>query len=202
MKTVSSIIVTCILALSLPSYAALAKVNESGKSVSGHSKNSISLNIGLASALGFTGIAYSRNLSKNFQLEAGAGLGFSGVQLSLMPKLTLGSGKHRFVSGLGLSVGLPSAGADDGIMSLSKTPSLWLNCDIVGYQLKSSPTNGKSSFFLLAAIGLTVGLAGEYHEPDFCFGPSGACAESSADSRESFLGKVLPTFRLGIGVAF
>src|SRR5262245_11589098 len=62
---------------------------------------------GFASALGLGGLAYTYAATPSALIEVGAGLGFSGLQLSVMPKLSVGSERNRFVAGAGVSVGLP-----------------------------------------------------------------------------------------------
>jgi hypothetical protein len=101
-------------------------------------------NLGLFSATGFGGFSYAYAPSNNWAFEAGIGYGLTGVQLSLMPKLTYGQ-NHRLVLGLGPSVGL---GHDRSGLSL------WLNGDI-GYEYRAD--NGFSVSFV---VGFTQGIAG------------------------------------------
>jgi hypothetical protein len=61
---------------------------------------------GVGSAVGWGGATYAYSPRPWTLVEAGLGYGYSGVQLSLMPKLTLGSEQNRFVFGPGYSVGI------------------------------------------------------------------------------------------------
>ncbi len=194
MKTLSSLLMAFVLLMSLPSHAASSKNEKALDDFSESKKNSLALNLGLFSAVGELGISYSRNQSDKFEFEAGVGIGLSGVQLSLMQKLTLGSAKHRFVTGLGLALGLWDGGT-----------TLWLNYDVLGYQLRTSPTKGNVSFFLLATVGLSVGLAGNY--PLYDIFPGDSCGDKCYDNDDEnasspSAGLLVPNFRLGIGVAF
>ena len=69
-------------------------------------QNRISVDLGVASAVGGLGVTYSYFADDSLGLEAGLGVGATGLQLSLMPKLRLGAGRHRFVAGAGLSAGI------------------------------------------------------------------------------------------------
>lgn len=141
------------------------------------SRNALRLDAGLFSAVGELGTSYTRSLTSLLQLEAGVGVGLSGVQLSLMPKLSAGQGRHRYVGGIGVSAAIfLGAGPDD-------SPAFaWLNADVLGYEYRSS-----GGFTLLAAVGLTVGLAGHY---------------SWEESQESIRGTLMPQARLGVGYCF
>lgn len=100
-------------------------------------------NLGLYSALGYGGLSYGYAPLKNLVLEAGVGFGYSGAQLSFMPKLVLGK-THRLLLGIGPSL---------GILDLDKG-SLWLNSEI-GYEFRSS-----GGFAIALVAGWTQGLAG------------------------------------------
>ena len=54
------------------------------------------LDLGIASALGFGGVTLTRQLASHLRVEAGAGLGVTGVQLSLMPKMVFGGAARPF----------------------------------------------------------------------------------------------------------
>ena len=105
-------------------------------------------NLGVFSAVGFGGLTYAYAVSENWAVEAGLGLGLTGVQLSLMPKLAFGR-NHRFVVGLGPSVG--------SMLDGQNTTSLWLNGDL-GYEFRDD--NGFSVSFV---GGFTKGIAGFGH---------------------------------------
>jgi len=113
-------------------------------------RHQLRLDVGFASALGFGGVAYSYLASEHFQLEAGVGAGLTGVQLSLMPKLTAGSQRHKFVLGAGVSLGV-------GTQSLIRSDSAvvpFANVD-VGYQYVS-----RGGFTFNIAVGPTIVLGG------------------------------------------
>lgn len=114
-------------------------------------RHQLRVDVGLASAVGFGGLSYGFSPSGLFQLEAGIGYGFSGLQLSLMPKLTAGSARHKFILGAGPSLGL----GDRSLISPSDSgPIFFLNVD-VGYQYVS-----ESGFTFNIAGGPTVALNG------------------------------------------
>jgi hypothetical protein len=109
-----------------------------------HRTAGVFANLGLFSATGFGGLSYAHVPSNNWVFEAGVGYGLTGFQLSLMPKLTHGQ-NHRFVLGLGPSVGL---GRERSGLSL------WLNGDI-GYEYRAD-----DGFSVSLVVGFTQGIAG------------------------------------------
>jgi hypothetical protein len=112
-------------------------------------KTAIGLDLGVGSAIGFAGITLARALGEYAQIELGTGVGFSGYQFSVMPKLVLGSPRNHFVAGVGLSVADPS-----NALHATGHP-VWLNVDAVGYEMLS---NFGLSF--LVTLGVTKGLGG------------------------------------------
>ena len=110
------------------------------------------LDLGVASAVGTLGITLTRTFDDFFQLEAGVGTGYSGTQLSLMPKIVLGSRDVFFVSGAGFSVAVPT----DPLHSTGHP--VWLNVDAVGLELIS--THG---FTFEGSAGITKGLGGQLY---------------------------------------
>jgi hypothetical protein len=112
-------------------------------------KHRIMGNLGLFSAVGEIGATYTYAPIPACQIELGLGIGFSGPQLSLMPKASLGSDRSRFIFGAG-----PSVGADGHTVA----STYWLNVD-VGYEYRTP--RGYSTLF---AVGITRGLAGQYHD--------------------------------------
>ena len=146
-------------------------------------RHAIRGDMGLFSALGFSGASYSiEPAGKPVMLELGMGIGYSGAQLSVMPKLVLGSRAHRFTTGVGVSVGIPGlkvvGGPPGTVLGRRLTP--WLNADIAGYDYRSD-----SGFTLAAAAGLTLPLMN-------------GCVEG-IDSCVNLHGLVLPQFRVGFG---
>ncbi len=69
-------------------------------------RHHLSLQTGLGSTIGYLGAAWAYALHDNLRIETGLGLGATGLQLSIMPMVAIGSGRTRFVSGAGLSAGL------------------------------------------------------------------------------------------------
>lgn len=122
--------------------------------------------LGLFSALGFGGLSYAYAPSEQWLVETGLGYGLTGIQLSSMPKWSLGR-RHRLVIGLGPSL---------GIRPDENAVSVWLNGD-VGYEVRAD--NGVSIFF---GIGFTKGLAGCIAEQ--CR-PGGAWAETDSQASVS-----------------
>ena len=61
--------------------------------------------VGLGTPLGYVGVEAARRLSPSFVLSAGAGMGLSGPQIALMPRLVLGRGRSALVVGAGISRG-------------------------------------------------------------------------------------------------
>jgi len=92
------------------------------------------------------------------RLEAGLGVGFTGVELSLMPQVVYGGAGDYYVGGAGISVTLLSDS-----QYVSGYP-VWLNIDILGYEHKFD-----SHLAFSLALGLTGGLGGGR----VCFPPDG-----------------------------
>jgi len=129
---------------------------------------------GFASALGLAGISYTLSPTQLLGIEAGAGYGFSGFQISLMPRLTLGH-RHRFVMGAGLSLSTGSR-ILDGLVT-------WANLDAAGYEYESD-----DGFVFTIRAGLTHPLTKRHLSGDI--GPG--------DLQDL----IIPQARLGIGYAF
>jgi hypothetical protein len=121
-------------------------------------RTAVGLDLGIASAVGFGGVTLARQLGRHLRLEAGAGLGLSGLQLSVMPKLVLGDGHDHFVSGAGVSVAFFSDS-----QYVSGHP-IWLNVDAVGYE-----HHFDNGIAVSSSVGLTGGLGGG----QICLPPDG-----------------------------
>jgi hypothetical protein len=118
----------------------------------------------------------------------GGGIGGTGIQLSLMPKLLLGGPTDRFVIGVGISAGLPT----DGLLTKVKpegTTAVWLNVDALGYEHAYA-----SRLAFSVAAGVTVGVG----DGKVCI-PEGCSVERDYDPLR---GLVLPQLRVGIGYWF
>jgi hypothetical protein len=109
----------------------------------------IALNWGLASVVGVFGVTLTRALDRSFRVEAGAGLGFSGYQLSLMPKAVFFEGRDHVITGAGLAVAFPAN------PKVSDGHPVWLNVDAIGYEHRF-PNGASVSVF----AGITYGLGG------------------------------------------
>ena len=116
---------------------------------------------GFASAVGLFGVSVGWAPSEWFEIEGGIGVGFTGLQLSLMPKLALGSLRHRFLLGGGASVGIGGEELrlddddrdDDASSEVLVIP--WFNAD-VGYEYRWVTNGGVMS--VMIATGLTMTL--------------------------------------------
>jgi hypothetical protein len=155
----------------------------------------VALSVGLGSALGFGGVSYGYATKDWLLLEGGVGYGVTGVQVSTMVKLTLGSERQRFVTGVGTSVGL----APDYAWSQATGPTLWLNVDAVGGEYRFS--NGVS---LGGAFGVAVGLAGggHFYSSDVCLALH--CNRGSGEHWDevAWAGTVFPQARAQVGYWF
>ena len=109
----------------------------------------VGIDVGLASAVGLAGVTLTQAVGQFFRVEVGVGYGFSGYQLSLMPKIALGARHDHFVAGAGVSVAFPIDPA-----RASGNP-VWLNIDAVGYEHRFD-----MGIALSVAVGLTAGLGG------------------------------------------
>ena len=112
-------------------------------------ETAIGLDAGVASVVGFLGITLVRALGEHAQIELGTGIGFSGYQFSVMPKIVVGSPRSHFLAGVGLSVADPT-----NPLHTTGHP-VWLNVDALGYEVVSN-----HGFGVLVALGITKGLGG------------------------------------------
>ena len=112
-------------------------------------RTAVGVDLGIASAVGFGGVTLARQLASHWRLEAGVGLGVTGVQLSLMPKMVFGGARDHYVGGAGISVTVLSDS-----QYVSGYP-LWLNVDAIGYEHQFD-----SGLALSWALGFTGGLGG------------------------------------------
>ena len=121
------------------------------------------VDFGMASPVGFLGAVYSRPIGASLAIEAGAGLGLTGLVLSAMPKLYLGSGRTRFTPGVGLSVSIPLGGdnptlhtghpAGDDEAAGDPITMPWLDADLLGVEHRTA-----GGFVVAASAGLTFPL--------------------------------------------
>ena len=150
---------------------------------------------GFGSALGFGGVSYGVEPASWLLLEGGVGYGVTGFQVSTMAKLTLGSGRARFVTGVGPSVGLWPTYS----WSEARGTSLWLNVDAVGGEVRFS--NGVS---LGAAAGVAIGLAGggHFYASDVCLALHCNRDNPNDWSQVAWAGSVFPQARVQVGYWF
>jgi hypothetical protein len=147
----------------------------------GLAKHRLAGDVGVFSAVGFLGATYTYSPVPAIQFELGTGLGLSGIQLSFMPKMLIGSDGHYFVVGAGPSLGIKPSDQDQHTYI-----SYWLNGD-VGYEYR-----GPNGISFLIAFGVTYGLGGEVR--DFCFDCNGDPPGSSSPPPRPF-----PQGRIAVG---
>lgn len=145
-------------------------------------RHDVRFNWGLFSAVGFIGGTYSFSPIPQLELEAGTGLGLTGIQVSVMPKLSLGCASHRFILGVGPSVGIDPY---DGPVHAS----YWLNAEI-GYAYRS-----EGGFSFLVAAGVTAALGGRMHA--LCIWSD--CSEERKIEGEELAGWGVPQIRFALG---
>lgn len=159
------------------------------------SSPALRVDAGLFSPIGSLGLVYSRPVHPVAAVELGAGIGFSGVQLSAMAKLRAGSERTRFTPGIGVSFGLPLLGASavhedhpmGGVDDEMRGPSVtmaWLDVDVLGVEHRT-----RAGVVLSASAGLTVALTEGHWD-----------AIDLGDNIQPFT--PLPQLRLGVGKAF
>ncbi len=141
--------------------------------------------LGLGSPVGALGLSYAHMPVKQVEIEVGGGLGFSGYQVAVMPKLSLGE-TDRLLVGLGPSVSVDAS--NDGKRHIG----YWLNAE-VGY--RHSTAFGLS---VLAAIGMSYGLAGTVHTA--C--GIGCAASAPGATGDPISGRLFPAVRVAFGRAF
>jgi hypothetical protein len=69
-------------------------------------QNKVALVLGLASPWGELGVSYQRKVAPSLAIETGLGIGGTGAQLAVLPKLLVGSGDARLFVEAGPSVTL------------------------------------------------------------------------------------------------
>lgn len=105
----------------------------------------LGVDVGAFSAVGEAGLTYSAAYLPEFRVELGLGTGFTGYQLSAMPKLALGSLSDHYLGGAGVSVSLPRNGEYERVV--------WLNVDALGYEHRFT-----SGWSLQFSLGVTIAL--------------------------------------------
>jgi hypothetical protein len=90
---------------------------------------------GLGTPLGYVGVELARRLSPSFIVSAGAGMGVTGPQIALMPRLLLGQGRSVLVLGAGVSRGKFTSNNfcfDDDSCAHRAGMANWVNAEIGG----------------------------------------------------------------------
>ncbi len=149
----------------------------------GFGKHRFAGDVGLASAIGVLGGTYTYSPVPAIQFELGAGVGFTGIQLSFMPKLLAGRNGYYLVFGVGPSVGINPSEQDQHTYT-----SYWLNAEM-GYEYRSP---GGFSFLLVG--GVTYALGGELRSTCVI-----DCDGDPRGSSSPAAGLVFPQGRLAFG---
>jgi len=121
-------------------------------------QQAVRVDAGFLSAVGELGVVYQADVSEHVALEGGAGVGFTGIQLSGMVKGTLPAWSGELTTGVGLSLAVPALGMGvqseyvDGEAVPSGETIPWLNLDLIGFQRQYGST------VLAMALGVTAPL--------------------------------------------
>jgi hypothetical protein len=183
MRPVRTVLVAAALTLLAAARPAAAMVLEAEPSPVVVRSHAIGLDVGFASAVGAAGFTFTQAFGEAFRLEAGIGAGFSGTQLSLMPKLVLGGARDHFVTGIGVGYTITPTDLTEG-------NPVWLNVDALGYEHLFQ--NGLAFSF---AVGVTRGLGGGRT----CLI---LCSEDDGDGKEDVRQLMGPQGRVGIAYWF
>lgn len=144
-------------------------------------KNLVQGSFGVGSPIGALGVSYTYVPVPQMEVEIGGGIGLSGYQGSIVPKLSLGSASDRLVIGVG-----PSISADSGREPRRTYVGYWLSGEI-GYQ-HSTP----AGLSVLIAAGAGYGLSGTMHT--LC-----TLDCTSNDRGSDIAGRLVPQARIAIG---
>ena len=147
-------------------------------------KNRLQADLGLGSAVGEIGASYTYAPLPELEIELGTGLGYTGFQFSIMPKLSLALNRsNRLVFGAGPSASLDFATGPDHTYI-----GYWLHTE-VGYEHRTA-----SGFSVLVAAGITNGLGGEMR--GHCVVD---CGGDTQTWNEPIAGKMFPQARMAFG---
>jgi hypothetical protein len=153
-------------------------------------QQAVRVDAGFLSAVGELGVVYQADVSSHVAFEGGAGVGFTGLQLSAMVKGALPVGSGKLTTGAGLSVAVPALGIEgvqsdqvDGAWVPSGETIPWLNIDAIGWQRQYGRT------VLAMALGVTLPLRSWTYDV--------ADVGDTIDAMAPF-----PQARVGIGRAF
>jgi hypothetical protein len=138
----------------LSALVALAGTDEEAVGAVQH-RSGIRGEVGLAAANGLLGATAWRDLLPAVRIEGGAGVGLSGLQVSAAAALVLGSEHDRFITGAGVSLGIPVSSESVFRDRHGGSPVVmpWLDVDLVGYEHRTL-----AGWTLLVAAGTTTPL--------------------------------------------
>ena len=151
--------------------------------------STLAVNLGLGSAVGFFGLTYSLAPLSFLETEVGLGVGLTGNIASIMQKFALGGEDStvRFVAGAGVAYSGGSLNSPD--------PSVWLNIDAVGLEIRS-----RAHFMLFLSAGATLGLSGGRMDDEVIDWTDNQCSQQSCMYYQSKVrGYLAPQGRIGIG---
>ena len=158
-------------------------------------KHEIFIDAGLLSPVGFFGFGYSYLPNKWSKLEISTGIDhLTGLQLSLMPKLIFGSSKNRFITGAGISLGVPvdshkeQAWLEDFYW---EKRFIFLNLEFLGYEWLFISNDYTSAFHI--AVGMKIGISGSMQDMEML---------DAYEKDKSVKGEILGQLRLGYSIFF
>ncbi len=153
-------------------------------------QQTVRVDAGFLSAVGELGVVYQTDVAGHVALEGGAGVGFTGIQLSAMVKGTFPAWSGKLTTGVGLSLAVPALGIQgvqsdqvDGEWVPSGETIPWLNIDAIGFQRQVGHT------VVAMSLGVTAPLRSWTYDV--------AEVGDTVDALTPF-----PQARIGIGRAF
>jgi hypothetical protein len=169
------------VALLLSSGVASAQENTHLVAAQTAKKNLVQGSFGLGSPIGALGVSYTYVPIPLVEVEIGGGVGLSGYQGSIVPKLSVGSATDRLVLGVG-----PSISTDSQSDPKRTYVGYWLSGEI-GYQ-HTTP----AGVSVLIAAGIGYGLSGTTRLQ---------CAANCDDQGWDYdvAGRVVPQARMAVG---
>lgn len=142
-----------------------AKASEAIEADNRGARSRLTFLLGLFTPTGEFGLEYTQNVASLFEVGVGVGGGFSGPQVSIMPRLRMGNGAVSLLLGAGLSGGpyhepvLFCLSEHGGCMA-TETTAVWGNIE-GGLQMVS---RGGTTVTLYGGLGTMLGASG-------CTGP-------------------------------
>jgi hypothetical protein len=142
-------------------------------------RHSIRLDMGAFGQVGAVGVSYNYRVAPHFLLEGGVGVGLTGLQLSVEPKVYFGTLQNQVYTGLSFSLGIEPP-----------TTAQFLNWDAIGYEHRF-----ESGFVFNVGVGGFWGIGGEYQGMNLCFSDS-SCGPNIRPATE------LSSFQGHIGIGY